>query len=126
ETGIWNPQTGAYGNLTSASYNALSEVTLSKDAKGQTTTVYYNSLGKPKMTVFPDGTNSTVYYDDDLRAFEKADMMGRVSISAYDTIGRVTSVTLKPSLSSSTTYVVTYGYDSIHDDLKTNDYVSTQ
>ncbi len=121
ETAVWNPQTNAYGNWTNASYNALSEVTLSKDAKGQTTTIYYNSLGKAKMTVFPDGTNSIIYYDDNLRAFEKVDVMGHVSISAYDSIGRVTSMTLKPTLSSSTTYVVAFGYDPVHDDILTID-----
>ena len=69
------------------------------------------------MTVFPDGTNSAIYYDDNLRAFETADVMGRVSISAYDRIGRATSITLKPSLSSGTTYAMTYTYDPVHDDL---------
>jgi len=121
ETAVWNPQTGAYGNLTNASYNALSEIVSSKDAKGQTTTKYYNSLGKPKMSIFPDVTNSTVYYDDNLRPFENVDVMGRVSISGYDKLGRLISVTVKPSLLSSTTYMVSYGYDSVHDDLVTID-----
>ncbi len=131
ETAVWNPATGAYGNLTNASYNALSEVTVSKDAKGQITTMYYNSLGKPKMTVFPDSTDaamrySLIYYDDNLRAFQTVDVMGRVAVSTYDSIGRVTSVKLKPSVSTDCTgtpnpCVVTYYYDPIHDDLLTID-----
>jgi len=129
ETAVWNPQTSAYGNLTSASYNALSEVTVSKDAKGQTTTIYYNSLGKPKMTVFPDVTNSTGYYDDNLRPLETVDVMGRIAVSAYDNIGRVTSVTLKPSLGTDCAgapnpCVAKYNYDPVHGDLLSIDNVT--
>ncbi|OLE76291.1 hypothetical protein AUG19_03205 [archaeon 13_1_20CM_2_54_9] len=120
ETAVWNPQTSAYGNRTNASYNALSEVTVSKDAKGQTMTVYYNSLGKPKMTVFPDSTDaamrySLVYYDDNLRPFQTVDVMGRVAVSTYDSIGRVTKVSLRAP-PATTTYDTFYDYDS-HDDL---------
>ena len=129
ETAVWNVSSLAYGNRTAVTYNALSEVVASQDAKLQTTIVYYNSLGKPKMTVFPDSTDanmrySLLYYDDNLRAFQTVDVIGRVSVSAYDAIGRVTSFTLKPSLSTvcpTNCYVATYGYDSVHDDLKTID-----
>ena len=143
ETGVWNVSSRAYGNWTNASYNALSEVTLSKDAKGQITTTYYNSLGKPKMTVFPDGTYSVVYYDDNLRAFKTVDVMGRVSVSAYDSIGRVTSETvtddtwLSPISGTSTYYntwtsvtgcTSTTHYDCVNDGTSPDDatsYVST-
>ena len=126
ETAVWNPQIGAYGNLTKVTYNSLSKVITSQDAKSQTTTTYYNSFGKPKITVFPDGTYALVYYDDNLRAFESVDSMGRASISTYDSLGRVTAVTLKPSLSTSCSgnpnpCVVTYVYDPVHDDLLTVD-----
>src|SRR3989442_13603360 len=127
ETAVWNPAktpTPDYDNKTSVTYNALSEVTVSKDAKGRTTTVYYNSLGKPKMTVFPDGTYSLVYYDDNLRAFQTVDVMGRVTVSAYDNMGRVTSTTLQPSLGASCSgtpnpCIASYTYDLVHDDLLT-------
>jgi len=126
ETAVWNASSLAYGNVTSATYNALSKTVASTDGKGQTTTTYYNSLGKPKMTVFPDGTYSVVYYDDNLRAYQTVDLMGRVAVSAYDSLGRVTSVTMKPSLSSGTSYVATYGYDPVHDDLLTVDNITAK
>ena len=81
------------------------------------------------MTVFPDSTDaakrySVVYYDDNLRAFETVDVMGRAAVSSYDSIGRVNSVKLKPTISTDCApnpCVVTYGYDSVHDDLQTID-----
>jgi len=106
ETGVWNPSTGAYGNLTKVTYNALSEVVTSTDANGKTTTTYYNAFGKPKMTVFPDGSYSVVYYDDNMRAFESVDVMGRASVTAYDSLGRVTSTALKSSLSASSVKLI--------------------
>ncbi len=129
QTGVWNPATGSYGNVTATTYNALSEATTNSDAQGQTTTTYYNSLGEPKMTVFPDSTDaaprySVVYYDDNVRAYTTIDLMGRAAVSAYDVLGRVTSVTLKPALSTvcpTSCYTMTYGYDSVHDDLLTVD-----
>ncbi len=100
ETAVWNVSSLAYGNFTATAYNALSKVVSSTDARGQTTTVYYNSLGLPKLTIFPDGTNASVYYDDNLRPFQTVDVMGRVSVSSYDNLGRLTSTVLKPSLTS--------------------------
>src|SRR2546422_887480 len=74
----------------------------------------------------PDGTYSVAYYDDNLRAFQTVDVMGRVAVSTYDSIGRVTSVKLKPSISTDCAVtpnpcVVTYFYDPIHGDLLTID-----
>src|SRR2546427_3958849 len=45
------------------------------------------------------------------------DAAGRVAILAYDNLGRVSSQTLKPSVSSGTTYVASYAYDPVHGDL---------
>jgi RHS repeat-associated protein len=117
ESAVWNPTTGSYGNLTKATYNALSKIVTSGDAKSQTTTVYYNSLGKPRMTVFPDGTYSLVDYDDNLRPFRTVDQMGRVATEGYDSLGRVVKSSLKASPSASTTYDTFYDYDPVHDDL---------
>ena len=100
ETGVWNPATATYGNFTYSTYNALSQVTTTKDANGQLTAVYYNSLGRPKMTVYPDGGYAVVDYDDNLRAFRTTDVMGRVATDTFDSLGRVIKSSLKASSSA--------------------------
>ena len=131
ETSVWNPATSTYGNKTNATYNALSKLTTSKDGSSRMTTLYYNSFGLPRMTAFPDGSTSVTYYDDNLRPFQTVDAMGRVSVQTYDTIGRVVSVTLKPTLGTLCSgapnpCVVSYGYDPVHNDLLTVDNVTAK
>lgn len=112
EAGQWNPATSAYGNLTKVAYNAVDLPIVQQDGAQQSTTTYYDALGNPRLAVYPNGRFASLAYDENLRAFQRTDEMGRMQTLSYDVLGRVIRSSLKDTASSSTTYDTVFQYDT--------------
>jgi RHS repeat-associated protein len=98
---------------TSSTYDADGNVISSTDGDGNQTTYVYNAADEPIETHRPDASGTVLYqhYWSDSSLKDQVDGAGATTSYAYDSLGRLTSVTTPPGVTNASGGTTTYTYD---------------
>jgi len=92
------------GIITSYSYNEIGELTTMTNANGASTTDYYDNLGRLTTISYADGTTQTYTLDKNGKIIASTDQKAVKTLSSYDSLDRLQTVTFCGSHVTSTSY----------------------
>lgn len=111
-TKLINPE----GKSTSITYNHLQRPVSITDANGKTTTIVYDSRGNKTKTTYPDGSFETITHDANDNPLTLTDRRGNTTAYEYDKLNRVVKVTHPDTTTSLITYDTAGRRSSVSDE----------